>query len=110
MDLTEWVRDSCARVATGLRLHMLEALVHRLLFHHGSVQVPPSRFLAFINGLDECQGRDDQHHIPGQISYMVNTQGVALENVLAGQGHMSVSLLTRLELKLLIFRSGDFHV
>ena len=40
--------------------------------------VPSSPFLVVIDGLDECQGRDDQRRALEQVSHMVNTQHVPL--------------------------------
>ena len=48
------------------------------LFKQDSAVVPSSRFLIIIDGLDECQGHDDQCRILAQISHMVNTHHLPL--------------------------------
>ena len=48
------------------------------LFHQGSELVPSSPFLVVIDGLDECQGRDDQCHILAQITHMVGAHRLPL--------------------------------
>ena len=40
--------------------------------------VPSSPFLVVIDGLDECQGHDDQHRALEQMSRMINTQHLPL--------------------------------
>jgi len=48
------------------------------LFQPGSALVPSSPFLVVIDGLDECQGHDDQRRILAQIALMVNTHHLPL--------------------------------
>ena len=48
------------------------------LFQQGSVLLPSSQFLVVIDGLDECQRRDDQCRILAQISHMINTHRLPL--------------------------------
>jgi len=48
------------------------------LFQQGSALVPSSRFLVIVDGLDECQGHDDQRRILEQVSNMVNAHHVPL--------------------------------
>ena len=49
-----------------------------LLFQQDSSMVPSSRFLVIIDGLDECQGHDDQCRALEQVSHMVNIQDLPL--------------------------------
>ena len=44
-----------------------------LLFTKDSSLDPFSPFLVIIDGLDECQGHDDQRHALEQVSHMVYT-------------------------------------
>jgi len=48
------------------------------LFQQGSALVPPSRFLVVIDGLDECQGRDEQRRILAEVTRMVKTHRIPL--------------------------------
>ena len=48
------------------------------LFQQDSALVPSSRFLVVIDGLDECQGHDDQCHILAQVAHIVNTHHLPL--------------------------------
>jgi len=48
------------------------------LFKKPSVLVPSSPFLVIIDGLDECQGHDDQRRILTQVYHMVNTHHLPL--------------------------------
>ena len=48
------------------------------LFQRGSSLVPPSQFLIVIDGLDECQGRDEQRRILAEIAHMVKTHNIPL--------------------------------
>ena len=48
------------------------------LFQQDSALVPSSRSLVIIDGLDECQGHDDQCRALEQVSHMVNTQHLPL--------------------------------
>ena len=48
------------------------------LFQQGSGLAPSSPFLVVIDGLDECQGHDDQCRILAQIAHMVNIHHLPL--------------------------------
>jgi len=48
------------------------------LFKKGSSLVPSSPFLVVIDGLDECQGHDDQCRILAQVAHMVTAHHLPL--------------------------------
>ena len=48
------------------------------LFQDCSALVPTSQFLVIIDGLDECQGHDDQCGVLAQVARMVNTYQLPL--------------------------------
>jgi len=48
------------------------------LFKKGSSLVPSSPLLVVIDGLDECQGRDDQRRILAEVACIVNTHHLPL--------------------------------
>ena len=48
------------------------------LFQQDSALASSSRFLVVIDGLDECQGHDDQCRALEQVSHMINTQHLPL--------------------------------
>ena len=48
------------------------------LFEQGSALIPSSWFVVVIDGLDECQGHDDQCRILAQVARMINTYHLPL--------------------------------
>ena len=50
------------------------------LFQQGSALVSSARSVVVIDGLDECQGHDDQRHILEHVSYMVDTHHLPLRS------------------------------
>jgi len=49
-----------------------------LLYHDFPHPAPSSPFLFVIDGLDECQGHDDQCHILAQVSHIIHTHHLPL--------------------------------